>query len=95
MAQEHLMIFLHSFINVERQIFIYFFFFFSDEGPMLETLDHTIRIGSTPTFLYFDLYLINLPALPPSKTVLLSVQPNYVLPVYTTCFSGHMWFQNN
>ena len=26
--------------------------FLSDEGPMLETLDHTIRIGSTPTFLY-------------------------------------------
>ena len=26
---------------------------------MLETLDHTIRIGSTPTFLYFDLYLYN------------------------------------
>ena len=25
---------------------------------MLETLDHTIRIGSTPTFLYFDLYFI-------------------------------------
>ena len=24
---------------------------------MLETSDHTIRIGSTPTFLYFDLYL--------------------------------------
>ena len=24
---------------------------------MLETLDFTIRIGSTPTFLYFDLYL--------------------------------------
>ena len=31
--------------------------FFFDEGPMLETLDYTIRIGSTPTFLYFDLYL--------------------------------------
>ena len=31
--------------------------FLSDEGPMLETLDHTIRIGSTPTFLYFDLLL--------------------------------------
>ena len=30
----------------------------SDEGPMLETLDYTIRIGSTPTFLYFDLYCI-------------------------------------
>ena len=27
--------------------------FLSDEGPMLETLDHTIRTGSTPTFLYF------------------------------------------
>ena len=24
---------------------------------MLETLEYTIRIGSTPTFLYFDLYL--------------------------------------
>ena len=33
------------------------FLFLSDEGPILETLDHTIRIGSTPTFLYFDLYL--------------------------------------
>ena len=31
--------------------------FVSDEGPMLETLDYTILIGSTPTFLYFDLYL--------------------------------------
>ena len=25
---------------------------------MLETLDYTIRIGSTPIFLYFDLYKI-------------------------------------
>ena len=24
---------------------------------MLETLDYTIRIGSIPTFLYFDLYM--------------------------------------
>ena len=31
--------------------------FLSDEGPMLETLDYTIRIGSTPIFLYLDLYL--------------------------------------
>ena len=31
--------------------------FLSDEGPMLETLDYTIRIGSTLTILYFDLYL--------------------------------------
>ena len=41
-----------------KYIYIDFFsLFLSDEGPMLETLDHTIRIGSTPTFLYFDLYL--------------------------------------
>ena len=25
---------------------------------MLETLDYTIRIGSTPTILYFDLYTL-------------------------------------
>ena len=37
--------------------FFIYFLFLSDEGPILETLDHTIRIGSTPTFLYFDLYL--------------------------------------
>ena len=37
--------------------FFIYFLFLSDEGPMLETLDYTIRIGSTPTFLYFDLYL--------------------------------------
>ena len=29
----------------------------NDKGPTLETLDFTIHIGSTPTFLYFDLYL--------------------------------------
>ena len=33
------------------------FMFLSDEGPMLETLGFTICIDSTPTFLYFDLYL--------------------------------------
>ena len=38
-------------------LYIYIYWFLSDEGPMLETLDHTICIGSTPTFLYFDLYL--------------------------------------
>ena len=30
--------------------------FLSDEGPALKTLDFTFYIGSTPTFLYFDLY---------------------------------------
>ena len=28
----------------------------AEECSMLETLDYTIRIGSTATFLYFDLY---------------------------------------
>ena len=32
----------------------------SDKGPMLKTLDYTIRIGSIPTFLYFDLFLLKL-----------------------------------
>ena len=29
----------------------------SDEGPTLETLEFTIRIGNIPTFSHFDLYL--------------------------------------
>ena len=33
-----------------------YFLFLSDEGPMLETLYYTIRIGSTLTILYFDKY---------------------------------------
>ena len=33
------------------------FMFLSDEGPTFKTLDFTFYIGSTPTFLYFDLYL--------------------------------------
>ena len=37
--------------------FLIDFLFLSDEGPMLETLDYAIRIGSTPSFLYFDVYL--------------------------------------
>ena len=37
--------------------------FLSDEGPTrLETLDFTTRVGNTPSFLYFDLYLNTLPA---------------------------------
>ena len=30
--------------------------FLFDEGPTLVTLDNTKRIGSAPTFLYFDLH---------------------------------------
>ena len=33
--------------------FSIYFLFLSDEGPTLETLDYTIHIDSTPTFLYF------------------------------------------
>ena len=43
--------------NDKNQLALTNFFFPSDEGSTLETLDFTIRIGSTPTFLYFDLYL--------------------------------------
>ena len=39
-----------------HSIGLFFFLFLSDEGPTLETLDYAIRIGSTPTFLHFDLY---------------------------------------
>ena len=49
--------FCHVIISHINSLVSLFILFLSDEGPMLETLDHTIRIGSTPTFLYFDLYL--------------------------------------
>ena len=38
--------------------FFIYFLFLSDEGPMLETLDYTIRIGSTLTILYTLQYVI-------------------------------------
>ena len=48
----------HTNRHIKRSVYCqYGLGFLSDEGPMLETLDHTIRIGSTPTFLYFHLYL--------------------------------------
>ena len=37
--------------------FFIYSLFLSNEGSTLETLDYTICIGSTSTFLYFDLYL--------------------------------------
>ena len=48
--------------------FSIYFLFLSDEGPMLETLDYTIRIGSTPTFLYFDLIVSLVSTLPTQHT---------------------------
>ena len=47
-----------SYIN-SLVFFKIYILFLSNEGPMLETLDYTIRIGSTSTFLYFDLYLFS------------------------------------
>ena len=44
----------HDYLSYNFTGFFIYFLFLSDEGPMLETLDYTIRIGSTPTFLYFD-----------------------------------------
>ena len=50
---------------------------------MLETLDYTIRIGSTPTFLYFDLYLYSAYA---AHCVLRKesreLHTNYISPLY-------------
>ena len=48
----HMVIFL-----INSLFFLIYFLFLSDEGPMLETLDYTIHIGSTPTVLYLELYL--------------------------------------
>ena len=47
----------HDYFSYKFTRFFIYFLLRSDEGPMLETLDFTIRIGSTPTFSYFDLYL--------------------------------------
>ena len=47
---------LALYLPTEKSIYI-MSLLLSDEGPMLETLDYTIRIGSTPTIVYFDLYL--------------------------------------
>ena len=32
----------------------------SDKGPIHETLDYTIRIGSTPAFFYISIYNENI-----------------------------------
>ena len=48
----------HDYLSYINSLgFLIYFLFFSDEWPTVETLDFTIRIGSTQTFSYFDLYL--------------------------------------
>ena len=50
--------FCHVIISYKFTRFFIYFLFLSDEGPMLETLDYTIHIGSTPTFLYFEFNIV-------------------------------------
>ena len=41
----------HDYLSYINSLgFFLYFLFLSDEGPMLETLEYTIRIGSRPTF---------------------------------------------
>ena len=47
--------FCHVIISYKFTRFFIYVLFLSDEGPMLETLDHTIRLGSAPFFLYFNI----------------------------------------
>ena len=61
---------------------LYLLLFFSDEGPMLETLDYTIRIGSTPTFLYFDLYIVHILWLKVCERTVLTVLKSFLSNVY-------------
>ena len=42
---------------MESACFEWNMLFLSDKGSTLETLDLAFYIGSTPTFLYLDLYL--------------------------------------
>ena len=67
--------------------FFIYFLFLSDEGPTLKTLDFTIRIGSTPTFLYFDLKPFS--TLPMQHTMfILQILPFYWLSYsQSTCMS--------
>ena len=66
--------------------------FLSDEGPTLETLDFTIRIGSTPTFSYFDnrvLYVVE-----PSKWHFVPSPKGGIFPGYRNSFllcQGQLW----
>ena len=51
--------------NIKRSVYIAKYTdissFLSDEGPMFETLHYSIRIGSTPTVLYFDTFSVDWP----------------------------------
>ena len=51
------LIFCHVIILYKFTRLLIYFLFLSDEGPMLETLDYTIRIGSTTSILYLYFYL--------------------------------------
>ena len=56
---------------------------------MLETLDYTIHIGSTATFLYFDLYLYSAYAAHYIyKLHMYNKEPNFKYPNPNVC---HFW----
>ena len=50
---------------------------------MLETLSYTIRIGSTPTFLYFDLHVKYICSLIPKQLRTVYQGINMLLKVFT------------
>ena len=70
---------------------VLYYMFLSHEGPTLDTFDHTLRIGSTPTFLYFDLYLYTLPR---QQTTFIStfIQPFHILICIWTLSTQHITF---
>ena len=56
---------------------------FSDEGPMLETLDYTIRIGSTPTF-FISICISTLPTQYTSDTTIFGYSLYWLQRNYST-----------
>ena len=78
--------------------FLIDFLFLSDEGPMLVTLDYTIgRIGSTPSFLYFDLYLYSAYGSRHSTFIgnILPSWQSYEIEFIIVAFMTFLWLSNS
>ena len=76
------------------------FCFSLTKGPMLETLDYTIRIGSTPTILYFDLILeacltTLTTTYSTAKTIAVSVLKSILRNGYRLCEFTSSWRREN
>ena len=66
--------------------FFIYFLFLSEKGPTLETLDYTIRIGSTPfrdVYLYFSLLSIPFHSYPSLSIVLFASRFNFIVIYYS------------